>query len=48
MLDDQIRGDMATFYKGCLCQECLQMLEDSRPPKVNLVQFLKEQLRRPR
>lgn len=47
MLDDQVRDDLTRFYSGCLCQSCLQMLEDVRPPKVNVVQFLKQQLRRP-
>jgi hypothetical protein len=46
MLDDKIRDDLAGFYKGCLCRSCLQMLEDVRPPKASVVQFLKQQLRR--
>ena len=48
MLDDQVRDDLARFYKGCMCRSCLQMLEDVRPPKPNVVAFLKQQLRRPR
>jgi hypothetical protein len=48
MVDDKIRDDLAGFYKGCLCRSCLQMLEDVRPPKASVVQFLKQQLRRQR
>jgi hypothetical protein len=46
-LDDQVRGDLATFYKGCLCPECLQSIEDGRPPRQNVWAFLKKNLKRP-
>jgi hypothetical protein len=46
MLDDAVREDLARFYNGCMCPSCLQTLEDVRPPKVNVVQFLKQQLKR--
>lgn len=48
MVSDDVRGDLAGFYDGCLCRECLQLLEDARPPKPNIVEFLKKNLRRER
>lgn len=47
VLDDRVRGDLATFYKGCLCPQCLQSIEDDRPPRPSVWTFLKKNLRRP-
>jgi hypothetical protein len=44
MVDDAVRHDLARFYKGCMCPTCLQTLEDLRPPKISIYQFLKQQL----
>jgi hypothetical protein len=46
MVDDAVRHDLARFYKGCMCPTCLQTLEDLRPPKISIYQFLKQQLAR--
>ena len=46
MVEDKVRTDLALFYKGCLCQSCLQTIESLRPPKISVYQYLKEQLRR--
>jgi hypothetical protein len=48
MVSDPVRSDLASFYEGCLCRACLQLLEDARPPKVNVWQFLKKNLKRDR
>jgi hypothetical protein len=48
MLDDQIRGDIALFYQGCLCPECLRTLEKARPPKPNVWEFLRTNRKRSR
>ena len=48
MLDDRVRGDMARFYDGCLCPECLRAIEDVRPPTPNVWEFLRKNLRRAR
>ncbi|MEA2155017.1 MAG: Cysteine-rich [Solirubrobacteraceae bacterium] len=48
MLDDQIRGDLAMFYKGCLCRACLQSIEDDRPAKPSVIAFLRKNLKRSR
>jgi hypothetical protein len=46
VLDDQIRADLATFYKGCLCRECLETIEGGRPPRPSVWVFLKKNLKR--
>ena len=46
MLDDKVRADMAGFYKGCLCPGCLQFIEENRPPRLSVWEFLKKNLRR--
>jgi hypothetical protein len=46
MLDDAVRKDLAAFYKGCLCPACLQAIEDVRPPRPSVREFLKKNLRR--
>ncbi len=43
---DQVRTDLASFYNGCLCRACLQEIEDSRPDKPSMWQFLKKNLKR--
>jgi hypothetical protein len=48
MVDDRVRGDMARFYDGCLCPECLRAIEDARPPTPNVWAFLRKNLRRAR
>ena len=48
MLDDRVRGDMARFYDGCLCPECLRAIEDARPPTPSVWEFLRKNLRRAR
>jgi hypothetical protein len=48
MLDDQVRGDMALFYDGCLCPECLRAIEDARPARPNVWEFLRKNLKRAR
>jgi hypothetical protein len=48
MLDDRIRADMALFYDGCLCPECLRSIEDSRPPAPSVWAFLRKNLKRRR
>jgi hypothetical protein len=48
MVEDKVRNDLAFFYNGCLCQTCLQTIEELRPPKISVYQFLKQQLRRKR
>lgn len=47
MVDDRVRKDMAMFYKGCLCPQCLQSIEDLRPERPSVWAFLKKNLRRP-
>jgi hypothetical protein len=32
--------------RGCLCPECLQSIEDARPPRPNVWAFLKKNLKR--
>jgi hypothetical protein len=48
VLSDAVRSDLASFYKGCLCPACLQTLEDARPPKPSVREFLKKNLKRNR
>lgn len=48
MVEDKVRTDIAFFYNGCLCQTCLQTIEDLRPPKISVLQFIKQQLKRGR
>lgn len=48
MLDDQIRGDIARFYNGCLCPDCLRTVENARPPRPNVWEFLRTNLKRSR
>ena len=48
MLDDQIRGDIARFYNGCLCPECLDVIEGARPATQNVWEFLRKNLKRRR
>ncbi len=48
MLDNRIRGDIARFYQGCLCPECLRTLENARPPKPNVWEFLRTNRKRSR
>lgn len=48
MLDDRTRGDIARFYQGCLCPECLRAIEDARPPRPNVWAFLRTNLKRSR
>jgi len=47
-LDDTMRADLATFYDGCLCPECLTHIEDNRPRRMGVWAFLKMNLKRQR
>lgn len=48
MLDDKVRSDMALFYDGCLCPDCLRTIEDARPARPNVWAFLRKNLKRRR
>jgi hypothetical protein len=45
-LDDAVRADLATFYEGCLCPECLKTIADNKPQRPSVRAFLASQLRR--
>ncbi len=45
-VDDRVRADLARFYDGCLCPDCLRSLEDARPPRPDVWRFLVGNLRR--
>jgi hypothetical protein len=40
------RETFAEYYDGCLCRECLSMLDDARPAVPSVRAFLASQLRR--
>jgi hypothetical protein len=42
------RAAVAGFYNGCLCRDCLQSMEDARPPVPTVRAFLASQLKRRR
>jgi len=42
------RAAVAAFYDGCLCRDCLQSMEDARPPMPTVRAFLASQLKRKR
>jgi len=42
------RKDLASFYNGCLCPDCLHHIEDNRPRPMGLLAFMKKNLRRRR
>ena len=45
-LSDKTRKAFATFYDGCLCSDCLTMLDKARPEVPSVRAFLASQLRR--
>ena len=45
-LTDKTRKAFAAFYDGCLCPECLNMLDKARPEVPSVRAFLMSQLRR--
>jgi len=47
-VNDITRADLATFYNGCLCPECLHLIEDNRPRPLGVWAFLKMNLKRRR
>ena len=47
-LSDATRQAFAQYYDGCLCAECLAMLDKARPPVPSVRAFLTAQLKRRR
>jgi hypothetical protein len=45
-LDAKTRNAFAQYYDGCLCPECLTMLDKARPEVPSVRAFLASQLRR--
>ncbi len=47
-LNQSTRKAFAQYYDGCLCPDCLKMLDDSRPAVPSVRAFLASQLKRGR
>jgi hypothetical protein len=47
-LNDTSRAAFAEYYDGCLCRECLTMLENDKPVAPTVRAFLMAQLKRKR
>jgi len=46
VLDGAVRSHLASFYDGCLCPDCLKTIEETRPVRMSVREFLASQLRR--